>query len=35
MNVINDLLAAMHAAVREYRRRRWVRHLVRQADLPF
>jgi hypothetical protein len=33
--MLNDFIAALHAAVREFRRRRWVRHLVKQSTLPF
>jgi len=33
--MLNDFIAALNAAVREFRRRRWVRQQVRQASLPF
>ncbi len=33
--MFDDILAAIHAAIREYKRRRWVKQFARQADLPF
>lgn len=30
-----DIIAAFHAAVREFRRRRWVRRFAKQVPLPF
>jgi hypothetical protein len=33
--VISDLVKAIRAGVREYRRLRWVRTLVRREQLPF
>jgi hypothetical protein len=33
--MLQDLIAALHAAVREFRRRRWAKQRVRQVTLPF
>lgn len=33
--VYGDILSAVNAGVSEYKRRRWVRQLVRQSTLPF
>jgi len=35
MTVLQDLIAALHAGWREFRRRRWVRQRARQIILPF
>jgi hypothetical protein len=33
--MFQDLIAAIRAGVREYRRRRWVRQFTSQSNLPF
>jgi hypothetical protein len=33
--MLQDLMKALRAGVREYKRLRWVRQLVRQSNLPF